>query len=169
KTGRFAPWWRTAAIAAVAAALATAVPVAVVRPSVEQGVERAFSSGHRRGMVSGRLTDVASSDRHAVKPWLSSRLGFSPQVPDLAGRGFELVGGRVDVIDGEPAAVLVYRRRQHVIDVFVRPAGRESDAFHSTRNGLNVLHLRHADTSLWLVSDLNANELKDLARLLAVA
>jgi anti-sigma factor RsiW len=110
------------------------------------------------------LTDVASSDQHTVKPWFSARLPFSPGTTDLSPAGFELAGGRLDYLGGEPAAVMVYKRRQHVIDVYV---GRGETALRSlTRDGFNVEQFSAAGLRYYVVSDLNRNELADFVGLL---
>jgi anti-sigma factor RsiW len=104
-----------------------------------------------------------------VKPWLSARLGFSPTVPDLSDQGFELIGGRLDVLDAKPAATLVYRRRQHMISVFVWPGGAGLAQEVTERRGYHMLRFGAAGFTYWIVSDLNENELRDLARLLSAA
>jgi anti-sigma factor RsiW len=106
------------------------------------------------------LIQVASSDQHTVKPWFQGRLEFSPPVPDLASAGFELVGGRVDRIGDRTAAALVYRRRLHVIHVFVWPANggaRKSDA--RTVRGFHERHWTSGDLSMWAVSDVSDDDL----------
>ena len=108
---------------------------------------------------------MASSDQHTVKPWLSARLPFSPPVADFSQEGFELAGARLDYVGGYPVAVLVYKRRQHLIDAFIWPGSGPRDSAYS-RDGFNVERSSAEGMRICLVSDLNRNELSDLARLL---
>jgi anti-sigma factor RsiW len=77
----------------------------------------AVVTSHMRGQISDHPVDVESSDRHTVKPWLSAKLPVDAMVADLAPEGFELLGGRIDIVGGNPAPTLVYKRRQHFISV----------------------------------------------------
>lgn len=77
----------------------------------------AVVAGHMRGQISGQSVDVASSDRHTVKPWLARKLPMATIVIDLGAEGFELLGGRVDIVAGSPAPTLVYKRHQHLISL----------------------------------------------------
>ena len=88
------------------------------RPGPADPVMEAVIGSHIRSLMADHLTDVATSDQHTVKPWLSARLPVSPPVPELASEGFPLVGGRMDFVDGRPAAVVVYRHLKHVINLF---------------------------------------------------
>lgn len=78
-------------------------------------------AAYARAQLSGQAFDIASSDRHTVKPWLASRAPLGTEVVDLADAGFPLAGGRLDMLDRAPAATLVYRRREHWIDVTELP------------------------------------------------
>jgi anti-sigma factor (TIGR02949 family) len=116
---------------------------------------------HVEALANPSLIQVASSDQHTVKPWFQGKLDFSPPVPDLTSAGFELVGGRVDRIGDRTAAALVYKRRLHVIHVFVWPANgsaRDSDA--RTVRGFHERHWTSGDLSLWAVSDVSDDDLK---------
>jgi anti-sigma factor RsiW len=157
-------WLRPAVALAAVAVVTWAITFFSTRPSDDEAIARDVLASHVQATLANRLFDVASSDQHTVKPWLSSRLPFSPPVADFSGQGFELVGARFEYIAGHPTGTLVYKRRKHVIDVFVWPGeGREGAL---SRDGFNVEHFAKNGMRFWLVSDLNRNELRDLARLL---
>jgi anti-sigma factor RsiW len=81
-------------------------------------------AGHIRGLLAPQPFDVASSDRHTVKPWFTSRLPESPQVPDLTDKGFALLGGRVDVIENRPVATIVYKHAAHTVSLTTLKPGQ---------------------------------------------
>jgi len=162
-------WLKPAAAFAAVALLTWVVAVQTMRPGEDEGIAREVLASHVRATLANRLFDVASSDQHAVKPWLSARLPFSPPVADLSSHGFELRGGRLDYVGGRAVAALVYQRRQHLIDVFVWPVEEQKAGQTLTRDGFNIEHFAKNGMRFWLVSDLNRNELSDLARLVAAA
>lgn len=127
-------------------------------------------SAHTRALLVDHPIEVASSDQHTVRPWLSARLNFVPPVTDFAPQGYPLVGARRDVLSGETAAALVYRHGAHVISVFVRPvdpaAARAAEATRSVR-GFNVIERTQGGLAFCFVSDANPHELRSLADLVA--
>jgi len=156
-----------AASFALVAIIAFTLGTQVRFPAGSDALADEVVTAHVRATLGGRLFDVASSDQHTVKPWLSARLPYSPPVADLSGEGFELAGARLDYLAGKPVAALVYKRRQHVVDVFVRPESAEAGRASARRDGFNVESFAREGMRYWLVSDLNRNEMDDLARLLA--
>ena len=114
---------------------------------------------HVRATLNNHLTEVASSDQHTVKPWLSARLDYSPPVQDLANEGFALSGGRLDTLDKHRVATLVYRYRQHTIDVFVRPESAHAPSALRTVRGFNVAHATGSGMDWLAVSDVSADVL----------
>jgi anti-sigma factor RsiW len=153
-------WLVFAPAFAMAVLLGAAIALYLDRP----GEEAELVASHVRATLGNRLIDVASSDQHTVKPWLSARLPYSPPVADLSSEGYPLAGARVDYVAGKQVAVLVYHRRQHIIDVYVWPGDGDERGF--TRDGFNVERFARAGMSYAMVSDLNRNELRDFAKLL---
>ncbi|HEY6720562.1 MAG TPA: anti-sigma factor [Burkholderiales bacterium] len=162
-------WLKPAALFISMALVAWVIAIVAMRPGEDERTAQEVLASHVRATLGNRLYDVASSDQHTVKPWLSARLAFSPPVADFSAHGFELQGGRLDYVGGQSVAVLVYRRRQHVIDVFVWPAREQRADRTAVRNGFNIESFARDGMGYWLVSDLNRNELGDFARLLAAA
>jgi anti-sigma factor RsiW len=121
-------------------------------------------AGYLRIAMSEHAVDVASSDRHTVKPWFAGRVDYSPPVYDLTAKGFPLVGGRVDVVDGRKVAVLVYRRNQHRVALMLWPtsAGDASPTV-AQRDGFALADWRHAGFEMRAVSDLAPGEIKSFA------
>jgi anti-sigma factor RsiW len=123
---------------------------------------------HVRATLGDHLIEVASSDRHTVKPWLSARLDYSPPVQDLASEGFPLIGGRLDYLERRPVATLVYRYHTHTIDVFVRPeASRAPMPELRTVRGFNVAHASGASMDWLAVSDAEPAVLSSFVQRLA--
>ncbi len=160
--------WIGAAVAA-AAVLFFAVWVGPIasRSSLTERITQDIVSAHIRSVMPGHLTDVPSSEQHTVKPWFAGKLDFSPPVADLSGQGFPLVGGRLDYAAGRPVAALVYRRQAHVINLFVWPSASMRDVVEAadSRQGYNLLYWTRAQVNFWAISDLNAIELRQFARL----
>ena len=110
--------------------------------------------------------EVASSDRHTVKPWLAGRIDYAPPVHDLTAEGFPLVGGRLDVVDGRKVAVLVYRRNQHRVALSLWPASSTGNSSPNVtqRDGFALVSWRHAGFELRAVSDLTPGDMTSFAR-----
>jgi anti-sigma factor RsiW len=161
--------WRWAALAA-AVAVAVLLPWGVVRlaalsSAADQKAEEVVAC-HIRSLMAEHLLDIASSNRHVVKPWFAGKVDFAPPVQDLKEDGYPLRGGRLDYLGGRKAAALVYERHGHVINVFVQPAPGAEAPRGLERQGYHLFRWSEGGLSFWVVSDLNEQELRDLVGLL---
>jgi anti-sigma factor RsiW len=143
-------------------ALAASLVVFVVRREEDQRILGDVVSAHLRSLQGDRLIDVQSTDQHTVKPWFNGRLDVAPPVIDLTAQGFTLIGGRLDYIDGRPVAAIVYKRRAHVINLFVAQLmGPERRATIEQVQGFNIWRWTRSDLGFWAVSDMGAEELQE--------
>ena len=156
-------WVKLAIPVAATALIAFLVWPLVTGSSASDRLAREITSSHVRSLMASHLTDVASSDQHTVKPWFDGKLDFAPPVIDSAGRGFPLVGGRLDYVQSRPVAALVYQRQKHFINLFIWPTTGHSTTAKKieVRQGYNLIHWDEAGMTYWAVSDLNARELRD--------
>jgi len=148
---------------AVSAIAATGLVAVVLRNDDAQRIESEIVSAHLRSLQAGHLTDVISTDQHTVKPWFNGKLDVSPPVVDLTAQGFTLIGGRLDYVDARAIGAIVYRRRAHVINLFVaQTASTERRAAKlDTIQGFNIRRWSDRGLNYWAVSDLAADELAE--------
>ncbi|MFL6799273.1 MAG: anti-sigma factor family protein [Xanthobacteraceae bacterium] len=162
------PYMRQAAVLLVACAVAIGGTAWwMQRANSELALSRDVLAAHVRSLIQDNPVQIASLDTHTVKPWFAGRLDYSPPVKDLSSDGFQLVGGRLDYVDSQRVATLVYKRRLHQISVFVWPAAVRPIASYSwKRDGFNLLGWTQGGMSYLAVSDLNEGELRELQALL---
>ena len=168
---RFWSWnWLNASVMAAAAIGVVALILSVSMPRMggdTDAISAEILDNHLRALQAVHPVDVPSSDQHTVKPWFQGKTSFSPPVPDLSGHDFILIGGRLEVIHRQPAAAIVYRLRQHVIDLYVSPsAGADSKTELRDLGGYHLLHWMQDNMSYWAVSDVDPNDLRTFADLI---
>jgi anti-sigma factor RsiW len=155
---------------AMSTALAACLVLFVVHTQEDQRIVGDVVSAHLRSLQGDHLIDVQSTDQHTVKPWFNGRLDVAPPVIDLTSKGFTLIGGRLDYIDGRPVAAIVYKRRLHVINLFVsQSAGAESGATMEKLQGFTVWSWAWSDLNFRAVSDINPVELQEFGDKLKAA
>jgi anti-sigma factor RsiW len=162
-------WFNAAAVLVSAVLLAGSVGLYLTMPSARDRLAQEVISNHVRSLMADHIADIASSDQHTVKPWFNGKLDFSPVVRDLTAQGFPLIGGRLDYLDNRAVAALVYRHRQHVINLFVSPVIRDRKHVPTqgvSMQGYHLLHWATAGMDFWAVSDLNPPELRRFEEIL---
>ncbi len=160
-------WLQAVALFGAGAATAWSVALSLMVVPAPDLTSEAVAASHVRSLMGTHLADVASSDRHTVKPWFAGKLDFSPPVIDLAAEGLPLIGGRLDYLQGRVVAALVYKPGSHVINLFVWPAAdsASTEPKPTAWRGYNLLHWTQAGMQAWAVSDMSADELKSFATL----
>ena len=150
---RMLAWWQALVFAAASAALAVWATVLVLPGFSGTGVRAALAeelvARHTAALAGNHLIDVASSDRHTVKPWFQGKVDFAPQVRDLAVHGFALEGARLEQVAGHAAVAVVYRIRNHPVNLFV---WRSQDVRDTA---LEMFSVRGFSVAAWSVSGLH--------------
>lgn len=162
--------WRPGILAAVALLLLIAASALVFTRHVES--EQALAEVvdlHVATLASANPVDVASTDRHTVKPWFAGHADVSPAVFDFTDQGYRLVGGRADYFDRQRAAVVVYQHGAHIINVFSWADERESLPRDTTRSGWHLAFWRTGNLNYCAVSDAGWEELAKLESLIKEA
>jgi anti-sigma factor RsiW len=158
--------WFAVAPFALGALCASLVWFMIVgRPNGADQLAEEVVSSHIRSLMPGHLLDVISSDRHVVKPWFAGKVGLAPFAWDLGSEGFSLAGGRLDYLDGKRTAVIVYRHKEHVINLFVWPQSDLGGLHSETVLGYHMWVWRHGGLEFAAVSDMDLPELQRFAQL----
>jgi anti-sigma factor RsiW len=165
-TWRTRPFWMGATSGLGMAAVAATVAFLLLSPQLTTPVVDEIWDAHVNSLLSTHLIDIVSTDQHTVKPWFAGHTDVSPLVADFEPQGYKLVGGRVDYLEHQRAAVVVYRHGAHVINVFSWAATQRSLPGKLTRNGYHFVFWKVGDLQYCAVSDTGWDELLGLMRLL---
>ena len=149
----------------VSAIAATGLFAIMLRNDDQERINSEIVSAHLRSLQAGHLTDVLSTDQHTVKPWFNGRLDVAPPVIDLTAQGFTLIGGRLDYVDARPIGAVVYKRRAHVINLFVAQTSNTArrEARTETLQGFNIRTWSERGLNFWAISDIGADELAEFS------
>jgi anti-sigma factor RsiW len=160
-------WRALAASIVVTAILAGSSTSILLSPSRSDLVRDGVVDAHIRSLMASQPIDVASSDRHTVKPWFNGRIPQAPRVVDLAKEDFPLVGGRIDVVSEVPVPTLVYRHAKHTISLTAIPASGRADSasVFSAISGYNMARWTEGGVTYWAVSDVAPVDLQKFADL----
>jgi anti-sigma factor RsiW len=162
-------WLHRAALVLLACGMtAGATALLMLQMGASAALERDVAAAHVRSLLQDSPMQVTSSDAHTIKPWFAGRIDFAPAVRDLAAEGFPLAGARLDFIGERRVAALVYRRRLHLVNVFVWPSadGTDKPPYGLIQRGFNVVTWSKGGIVYWAISDLNMTEMRLLSSLL---
>jgi anti-sigma factor RsiW len=155
-------WRALAAAALIGVVVGAAATVAIVRVDAGRETSSLVVTNHIRGLLAPQPFDIASSDRHTIKPWFTRRLPESPQIVDLEGDGFPLVGGRVDVVGEQPVATVVYHHGGHIVSLTTLRGAHTVPG--GSIAGYNVKTWRQGEFTYLVVADLPEGDLEAFKR-----
>jgi anti-sigma factor RsiW len=159
------PFWAGAMTGMGGALAAAALAVLLWAPVPTSSLLDTLVAEHVNSLLPGHLIGVESSDRHTVKPWFAGHADVAPLVEDFKAQGFTLIGGRADYLDNQRAAVIVYQRGQHIINVFSWKKEARLPLRDATRNGYHLAFWQSGDLQYCAVSDVGWGDLRTLERL----
>lgn len=162
---RWPRWWMALGGTALASALVAAglVFTLLTPMSKDQLLLRDVTAAHVRSLLQERWVQIEAGDPHRIKPWFVGKLDFAPQLATFAPAGFTLLGGRLDYIEDREVAAIVYKGREHLIDVFVWPSPDAIPPETLARQGYNVMRWHRQGMAVWVISDLNSADLDTFA------
>jgi anti-sigma factor RsiW len=160
------PFWAGAAGGVGTAAIAATLAFFLMAPLFTNPLVDDLVGAHLRSLIPTHLIDVASTDKHTVKPWFAGHTDISPVVADFKEQGYRLIGARADYLEHQRSAVVVYQHGQHIINVFSWAANQRALPRNTIRNGYHLVFWRAGDLEYCVVSDTAADELLGLVRLL---
>ncbi|HEV2702142.1 MAG TPA: anti-sigma factor [Steroidobacteraceae bacterium] len=163
---RLRPFWFGVLSGIGGSAVVAALGFLLLIPLLTNPLPGELVADHTHSLMSSHLIDVVSTDQHTVKPWFAGRTDVSPEVADFAPQGYRLLGGRVEVLDHQRAAVLVYQHGAHFINVYAWAAGPGGVPQNATRRGYHLAFWKAGDLGYCAVSDAGWTELTVLAGLI---
>jgi anti-sigma factor RsiW len=163
---RMRPFWVGALGGVGGTAIAAAFAFLLLLPRLTNPLLDQLASAHVRSLMPSHLIDVVSTDKHTVKPWFAGHADVSPVVADFEPQGYRLIGGRVDYLEHQRSAVVVYQHGAHVINVFSWAGRERALPADVTRSGYHFAFWQAGDLEYCAVSDTGWDELLGLVRLL---
>ena len=166
---RAASFWGGAFTGIGGTALAASIAFFMLAPPRNSSLVNDLVGAHVRSLMPSHLIDVASTDKHTVKPWFAGHADVSPVVADFDSQGYRLIGGRADFLDHQRSAVVIYQHGAHIVNVFSWAGDGRGVPPDTTRSGYHLAFWRQGDVTYCAVSDTGWDELLGLERLLREA
>jgi anti-sigma factor RsiW len=116
---RRSAWLPWSAASAIALALIALSAILINRHVAREQAVAELLDLHVATLASPNPVDVASTDKHTVKPWFQGKLPFTFNLPDLDNSPYKLLGGKLVYFRHNPGAQLLYELRKHQLSVFI--------------------------------------------------
>jgi len=111
--------------------------------------------------------EVAAAEKDHLQAWLSKRVGIAFNVPDLTGQGYNLLGGRLLAIEGQPTAQLMYEdatRRRVTLYLSRNPSETEQSLRIEKSGDLFACYWQDGKLGVVVAGDLDEPAMMALAR-----
>jgi anti-sigma factor RsiW len=167
--------WVQGLAGAVVALLVVLVSISAwMRHSVRDQALAELLDLHVATTASTNPVDVASNDRHTVKPWFQGKLPFTFNLPEPGNSSYKLLGGRLVYFRHAPGAQLLYDLRKHQLSVFIL---QESPGSTPPATGVTTSRQKGFSIETWsetglryvVISDSSPSDVHDLSDLMRVA
>ena len=112
-------------------------------PPQERLAEEAIAAHVVYAAEQRHAVEVPATEKDHMQAWLSNRVGLNVVAPNLAGAGFDLVGGRLLPAQAGKAAMLLYQDAEgDRISVFIttEPAVSAKGSYTETANGPRAVY-----------------------------
>lgn len=167
--------WRGLGVAAAACLIVAALAVLLSGiwrsgPTTSPGGGNALSQqvfdSHMRSLTANHLVDIRSSNPDAIKSWFHGKLNYTPYIYDISSDGYTLVGGRLDYLDRQNVAAIVYQYQGHNVNFFLWPTTQGSAPVKmDTIQSYHLANWREEGMNCWAVSNASPDALQNFARL----
>jgi anti-sigma factor RsiW len=169
KKSEFSWGWLSYVVPPVVTGLAAILLVFALLPHFQQkgNMEVEIISAHVRSLMEDNLTHIDTSNPQKIQPWFTGKVDFVPNAKDLTNSGFKLIGARLDYVNRNNAASIVYQTQNHLINLFIFPRKQKDMLnFKTMQNrGYNIIKWTSHGLEYCVISDLNMEELKQFAQL----
>jgi anti-sigma factor RsiW len=133
----------------------------------EQFAEAAIAAHVTYTSDRAHQVEVGAGDKEYLVRWLSNRTGLKLVAPDLAEKGFELVGGRLLPGAKRPAALMLYKGREgDELSVYVTAEAdeRARGTYLGKSGGPEAIYWLNEGYGCAIVGTLASDQLSEVAR-----
>jgi mycothiol system anti-sigma-R factor len=151
----------------------SSIPLIIIKKHDIFPVFSGSVSNHIKFLQGALPVEIASRNSSEIKNWFQGKLDFAVTIPDLSGKGANLVGARICHLKDREVAYLIYEKEGRNISVFVMDTrglkipkakrvslGNKLFYIESKKGYQSILYLeKGGDVGCIFVSDVSEKEL----------